>query len=373
MNENGGGGVANGGSGNAAVVANGNGYSSNVEQPAVRLHDANGCQKVFTAGTAEEEWCEKAVSGGGGGGKGRKTSSPVVSELKLLVPPTTGTGQRELTTMAAEENKENVIVVGGGGLVSRSLFPDAPTTPKVSRKALPVEPLLDGHLYPHHHHHHHHHHHNNNNNNNQYQHQSQHHLSFAPAHHVFNHNHHHHQQLHTAGCSVASVSCSPSTCVKKHVQKMRIQSPVAQLDSSNSSEEMATVTTPSKPYVGGGDARCSELSTSPGTVDPDGVSDGSIGILTTLTDTMNHVAVPDEAAPASLPCSHESTSFGTAASVTSTTVSSSSCSSAHCTLKCIETSTVSSGGVADNSVHVAATNGHSKVLLQPNDKDAIIC
>uniref|UniRef100_A0A182QH80 non-specific serine/threonine protein kinase n=1 Tax=Anopheles farauti TaxID=69004 RepID=A0A182QH80_9DIPT len=47
-------------------------------------------------------------------------------------------GQQKEHVKLGEDNKENVMVV------SRSLFPDAPTTPKVSRKTLPVEPLNDG-------------------------------------------------------------------------------------------------------------------------------------------------------------------------------------------------------------------------------------
>ncbi|XP_055547603.1 death-associated protein kinase related [Wyeomyia smithii] len=81
----------------------------------------------------------------------------------------------------AETNKENVLVqstvqsqTAVVEIVSVSLFPDAPTTPKVSRKAPPSEQQQNGQLIHHngHHHHHHHlqqhniHHHANSNNNN---------------------------------------------------------------------------------------------------------------------------------------------------------------------------------------------------------------
>ncbi|XP_058839597.1 serine/threonine-protein kinase 17A, partial [Topomyia yanbarensis] len=83
----------------------------------------------------------------------------------------------------AETNKENVLVqtiaqqqqplTSVVEIVSVSLFPDAPTTPKVSRKAPPSEQQQNGHLIHHnhqngHHHHHlqHHSHHQNNINNN---------------------------------------------------------------------------------------------------------------------------------------------------------------------------------------------------------------
>ncbi|XP_055620241.1 serine/threonine-protein kinase 17A [Toxorhynchites rutilus septentrionalis] len=72
----------------------------------------------------------------------------------------------------AETNKENLLVQSSPiqpaasvvELVSVSLFPDAPTTPKVSRKAPPSEQQQNGQLHHnnhhgHHNHHHHHHHH----------------------------------------------------------------------------------------------------------------------------------------------------------------------------------------------------------------------
>ncbi|XP_058127453.1 death-associated protein kinase related-like [Anopheles ziemanni] len=74
--------------------------------------------------------------------------------------------------VASDDNKENVMVVGNGSSSASpngttcSLFPDAPTTPKVSRKAMPTEQLSEhhshhhsgsGHHYAHHIHHHHHH------------------------------------------------------------------------------------------------------------------------------------------------------------------------------------------------------------------------
>uniref|UniRef100_A0A1Q3F6X2 Putative serine/threonine kinase n=1 Tax=Culex tarsalis TaxID=7177 RepID=A0A1Q3F6X2_CULTA len=76
-----------------------------------------------------------------------------------------------------ETNKENVLQVQNGGattvtvpqqanvveIVTVSLFPDAPTTPKVSRKAPPSEQQQNGQLnhgsHTNHHHSHHHHHH----------------------------------------------------------------------------------------------------------------------------------------------------------------------------------------------------------------------
>uniref|UniRef100_A0A182JJ46 non-specific serine/threonine protein kinase n=1 Tax=Anopheles atroparvus TaxID=41427 RepID=A0A182JJ46_ANOAO len=78
--------------------------------------------------------------------------------------------------VASDDNKENVMVVGNGSSAAASanecsLFPDAPTTPKVSRKALPTEQLGD-------HHNHHPHHHSTN------------------GHHYGQHIHHHHHHLH---------------------------------------------------------------------------------------------------------------------------------------------------------------------------------
>uniref|UniRef100_A0A182MZS2 non-specific serine/threonine protein kinase n=1 Tax=Anopheles dirus TaxID=7168 RepID=A0A182MZS2_9DIPT len=58
--------------------------------------------------------------------------------------------EKEEEEEAEEDNKENVMVV------TCTLFPDAPTTPKVSRKTLPVEPLNDGGGHHHYHHHHNH-------------------------------------------------------------------------------------------------------------------------------------------------------------------------------------------------------------------------
>ncbi|KAL1377411.1 hypothetical protein pipiens_016284 [Culex pipiens pipiens] len=71
----------------------------------------------------------------------------------------------------SETNKENVLQVQNAStpapqvsvveIVTVSLFPDAPTTPKVSRKAPPSEQQQNGQLNhgSHNHHHHHHHHH----------------------------------------------------------------------------------------------------------------------------------------------------------------------------------------------------------------------
>ncbi|XP_052900261.1 calcium/calmodulin-dependent protein kinase type IV-like [Anopheles moucheti] len=135
---------------NAAVVEHGNGYGM---QPLPVVE----CGGINRANVATEELCELLEGDGdgggggivvGGGGTGRKSSPP--AEPKLT--------QRDIITNG-EENKENVIV--GSVRVSQSLFPDAPTTPKVSRKTLPAKTPNEGNpvAYLHRHHFHHHHHH----------------------------------------------------------------------------------------------------------------------------------------------------------------------------------------------------------------------
>lgn len=126
----------------------------------------------------------------------------------------------------SETNKENVQVQVQNGtnvgvapaaapnsvveIVTVSLFPDAPTTPKVSRKAPPSEQQQNGQLNHHHHHHHHHlnHHHHN---------------STTPTsryHHTTNNNNN------TTTATIVSSRQSSTTCgssVKAYVQKFQQQ------------------------------------------------------------------------------------------------------------------------------------------------------
>uniref|UniRef100_A0A182W4C6 non-specific serine/threonine protein kinase n=1 Tax=Anopheles minimus TaxID=112268 RepID=A0A182W4C6_9DIPT len=358
---------------NEAVVENGNSYS--VEP--VRLHDANTKQKVLTvvecssinttvttvasipssfAASPGDDWCEAGGGDGGGGGGGRKTSSP--AELKHI-------------TTVGEENKENVIVVGG--LVTRSLFPDAPTTPKVSRKTLPVEPLNEGgHHYPHNHHHHHHHHlhHNHHNHNHNHQHHL-HHNGFAAQqhHHVLNHSHqvHHSNQVGMAPAPITVVSngnnsssgsnigtsCggaftsrqgSPS-CMRKIAQMMHVQAPVMQR-AAESSTELTMVAVPTQ--------TC-EVEDTVGS--PMLTSQLPECVVNDTGGTKNTTNIADEASS----CINETTAN---TSFTASTVSSSSCRAT-----VVAAATLCSLKRTDPAV---GCTDHGK-QLQPSDKDAITC
>lgn len=138
----------------------------------------------------------------------------------------------------SETNKENVLQVQNGtnGVVSApqanvveivtvSLFPDAPTTPKVSRKAPPSEQQQNGQLnhVNHHHHHLNHHHHN----------------STTPSryHHTTNNN-----NTVAATNTIVSSRQSSATCgssVKAYVQKFQQQ----QQQESNTNTTTTTTTT----------------------------------------------------------------------------------------------------------------------------------
>uniref|UniRef100_A0A182MW15 non-specific serine/threonine protein kinase n=1 Tax=Anopheles culicifacies TaxID=139723 RepID=A0A182MW15_9DIPT len=380
---------------NEAVVENGN-NSYGIEP--VRLHDANTKQKVLTVvecgsiNTAttnatsipspDEDWYEAGVEdagGGGGGGGGRKTTSP--AELKH-----TQGSQHDITT-AGEENKENVIVVGG--LVTRSLFPDAPTTPKVSRKTLPVEPLNDGgHHYPHNHHHHHHHH-NHHNHNHNHQHHL-HHNSFAAQHqqqqqhhHVLNHSHqvHHLNQVGMAPApttmavsnggggntslptgAFASRQGSPS-CVKKFVQKMHIHSPVMQR-AAESGAEMLMATVPTK---AGEEEQEEELygnAVSSPMLTPSQLPECVVNDSGSMNNTAN---IADETR-VTISCTNETTTT-TATTSTPFTAAVTSTVGNSCRATVVAAATLCTLKRTEPTV---GCTDHGK-QLQPSDKDAITC
>ncbi|XP_053660083.1 caM kinase-like vesicle-associated protein [Anopheles marshallii] len=357
---------------NAAVVENGNGYGTKQKLLAVVECGSSNTATVALPAlsvisvSAEQDGCEAGGGdggggggrGGGSGGAGRKSSPP--AELKIA--------QRDITTIG-EENKENVIA--GGGLVSRSLFPDAPTTPKVSRKTLPVETQNDGTLFTHLHHHNYHHHHH------YYNHQAQYllHNSFITQqlHHVLNQNvalpnsNGNDNSGSNSSVALAARQGSPS-CVNNFVQNMHIQSNMMQravARSSSSSDGNIEVTVKVEP----GDENVIDLScrilTPPVTEcnELDAVNDCSSATTngcTNVTSTSLPI-IPGEVA-ASTSCTNDTnTSFP---AVAASTVSNSCRSTAAtlCTLQCTESTVID-----------LSTKSHNKPTLQQSDKDAITC
>ncbi|XP_040172643.1 death-associated protein kinase related-like isoform X1 [Anopheles arabiensis] len=427
-NGDGGGGGGGCGGGGALVLENGSSNGCNVVVGGVvRPHEAGTKQQqqpMLAAGSnngtviapsEEKPQCDAGAGEGGGdeSDEGGGTASPpaLAGELRPLQRNNNGGGTMvvpsDASSASTEDNKENVIVVGGGGgglVVSSAacaLFPDAPTTPKVSRKALPVEPLNDGgglhyNLQQHHHHHHHlqhhnHHHHHHHSihlhqtHHHHHHHNHLHHSNGANSHHVLNASHQHHANqavLHPAppnnnnnsggvtgaasggpGSPFVSRQGSPS-CVKKYIQKMHLQQQLV----VPAGGEMATTTTTTCKQDAITMVSLEEMESK--IVNPSGTTEmaasSSNGGDVECCDPPEHAS---SFAPATPPVS--SSSNGCSSSSNSNS-SNSSCrttvaaGAALCALNCTEASSV---GGAD-SRHLASP-GHK--TLQQCEKDAIIC
>ncbi|XP_053682217.1 serine/threonine-protein kinase 17A [Sabethes cyaneus] len=152
---------------------------------------------------------------------------------------------REEEDDEAETNKENVLVqspvqpqTAVVEIVSVSLFPDAPTTPKVSRKAPPSEQQQNGQLIHHNGHHHHHHHHlqhhnihhhansNSNNNNN----------NVVSSKQIANG----HTTSNTTQTSMTTTTTASSPSVKAYVQKFQQQHQQHQHQQQQQQQESTT-------------------------------------------------------------------------------------------------------------------------------------
>lgn len=137
-----------------------------------------------TNGHIHKQTIEIVLSNGHSTTNGYKSSPPSEGKSEPSSPASdkVTVAPEEEVDDEAETNKENVLVQNGGPqqapqppqltsvveIVTVSLFPDAPTTPKVSRKAPPSEQHQNHHHHHHNHNHTHHHHsnHSNSNNNN---------------------------------------------------------------------------------------------------------------------------------------------------------------------------------------------------------------
>ncbi|XP_053677913.1 serine/threonine-protein kinase 17A-like [Anopheles nili] len=264
-------------------------------------------------------------------------------------------GSPRLVSDSADDNKENVLVVG---VVTRSLFPDAPTTPKVSRKTLPTEPLNDGH---HHHLHHIHH------------------------HHVLHHHHHQHSSNQTTTVSSSILHQQPpsnfaqsgsgsntvtstsntndSTTTTLHVslvcpgsssgKKNFVQLFQSQQQQKSGAEILMApaIATPSSNGNGEGDSNCATSSL----------------VLISTSSAAPHVSETNDTIENGV--STATISASSAATITEMPTSSSTSSSCRtttlCGLKCTESSIP---GVVSRRM---SSPGHKS--LQQCDKDAIIC
>uniref|UniRef100_A0A182PE90 non-specific serine/threonine protein kinase n=1 Tax=Anopheles epiroticus TaxID=199890 RepID=A0A182PE90_9DIPT len=395
-------------------LENGRNSCSNV----VRLHengDGGGVAEMAAGPVDSTNACingktdESNNDGNEGDEGGGGTSPALLNELKQHTANATPT-----TTTTTEDNKENVIV---GGLVAAActLFPDAPTTPKVSRKALPVEPLNDGgqhhyhHLHHnnHHHHNHHHHHH----------------------HYLQQHNHHHllHHSSNSSGannslvlsnnsssssssssnnsqhlaCQAVMMNPSSATAsvvgggsvtaaagprqspdspsfVKKYIQKMHIHQQLP--DGGEGGELLITTLSPNNPHSSNGvtAGECKLEATQAAQKDTALEQHNGAGSVLACCNNARNGGSSNSSGEVEC-CTPDSTSSYLTATMpaavsNSSGGNSSSCRTTLCALHCAESSVVGSSGPgsAGDARHLVVTSSGHKTLQQC-DKDAIIC